>query len=66
MDVSNGDAFVIPSVSFQIGNHWRLLAEANLFFPKHTRKPGQVESSTHTLGDFARNSQFMLRATYQF
>ncbi|SPC06595.1 DUF1302 family protein [Cupriavidus oxalaticus] len=66
MDLSNGDAFVIPSVSFQIGNHWRLLAEADLFFPKHSRKPGQVESSTHTLGDFARNSQFMLRATYQF
>lgn len=66
MDTSNGDAFVIPSISYQFGNHWRLLAEADVFFPKHSKKPGQVETSAHGLADFTHNSQFMVRATYQF
>jgi hypothetical protein len=67
MDVSTGDAFVIPSVDYQLGNHWRFRAEADLFFPRHSRdSPLQPGQSTYGLADFANNSQFLLRATYQF
>ncbi|NPT53055.1 LysR family transcriptional regulator [Paraburkholderia sp. 5N] len=67
VDVSTGDAFVIPSIEYQLGNHWRFLAEADLFFPKHSRgNPAQLGQSTYVLADFANNSQLMLRATYQF
>jgi len=65
-DLSNGDSFLIPSVEFKWGNNWRLLAEADLWFPKHQKRPGQVETSAHPLGGFAHNSQLLLRATYQF
>ncbi|MFB9123487.1 DUF1302 family protein [Paraburkholderia dipogonis] len=67
VDLSTGDGFVIPSIGYQIGNHWRLLAEADLFFARHSRsaipQPGQ---STYGLAGFANNDQLMLRATYQF
>jgi hypothetical protein len=65
-DVSNGDAFLIPSVEFKWGNNWRLLAEADLFFPKHQKRPGQIETAAHPLAGFAHNNQLMLRLTYQF
>src|SRR5581483_6063897 len=66
VDVSTGDAFLIPSVEYQVGNHWRFRAEADLFFPKHSRGPLQPGQSTYALADFANNSQLLLRATYQF
>jgi hypothetical protein len=65
-DVTNGDAFLIPSVEFQWGNNWRLVAEADFFFPNNQKRPGQVETSAHALGGFAHNDQFLLRLTYQF
>ncbi|WP_439685520.1 LysR family transcriptional regulator [Cupriavidus oxalaticus] len=66
VDLSNGDAFIIPSIEYKIGNNWRLLAEADIFFPRRQKQPGQVEQSTGPLGGFAHNNQFMVRATYQF
>jgi hypothetical protein len=66
VDVSTGDAFVIPSVEYQVGNHWRFRAEADLFFPRHSRGPLQPGQSTYPLADFANNSQLLMRATYQF
>ena len=66
VDISNGDAFIIPSVEYKVGNHWRFLAEADIFFPHHQKYPGQVESSTGPLGGLANNDQLMIRATYQF
>lgn len=66
MDVTNGDAFVIPSVEYKVGNHWRFVAEADIFFPRHQKYPGQVEQSMGPLGGFANNDQFLVRATYQF
>lgn len=65
-DVSNGDAFMIPSVEFKWGNNWRLVAEADLFFPSHQKQPGQIETAAHPLAGFAHNDQLMLRLTYQF
>lgn len=65
-DLSNGDAFLLPSVEFSLGDRWRLLAEADLFFPRHAKQPGQVEMAAHPLGGFAHNNQLLLRLTYQF
>ncbi|AQV94165.1 LysR family transcriptional regulator [Cupriavidus necator] len=65
-DMTNGDAFVIPSIEYKLGDHWRFLAEADIFFPRHQKYPGQVERSTGPLGGFAHNNQFLVRATYQF
>jgi len=65
-DLSNGDAFLLPSVEFALGNRWRLLVEGDLFFPRHAKQPGQVEMAAHPLGGFANNDQLLLRLTYQF
>lgn len=66
MDVTNGDEFVIPSVEYKVGNHWRFRAEADIFFTRYQKYPGQIEQSMGPLGGFANNDQFMIRATYQF
>lgn len=66
-NVRTGDAFAIPSISYSMGNNWRFLAEADLFFPKHQKvSAAQVERATYPLADLANNNQFMVRATYQF
>lgn len=66
-NLSTGDAFAIPSISYSYGDNWRFLAELDMFFPKNQkRSAAQVERSTYPLADLANNNQFMLRATYQF
>lgn len=65
-DISYGGGFLIPSVSFAFGDKWRLNVEADLFFPKSDKKPGEVERDTHLLGYFSNNSQLSTRLTYQF
>jgi hypothetical protein len=65
-NVETGDAFMIPSVNVAVGDHWRLNAEADIFLPHHSKRPGEIETSTHGLADFANNDQFLIRATYQF
>lgn len=66
-DVSTRDAFVIPSVTYVIGNHWRISAEADLFFSQHARtSPAQLGQSTYALAGFNHNDQLMVRTTYQF
>jgi hypothetical protein len=66
-DVSTGDAFVIPSINYTVGNHWRFLAEADVFMPRHARtSTEQLGQSTYALAGFGNNDQLLLRATYQF
>jgi hypothetical protein len=66
-DVSTQDAFVIPSATYVLGNHWRIAAEADLFFSRHPRTtPEQIGQSTYGLAGFDHNDQFMIRTTYQF
>ncbi|MGH8806796.1 MAG: DUF1302 family protein [Noviherbaspirillum sp.] len=65
-DVSNGGGFVIPSVELVWGSNWRFVAEADLFFNRRQKRPGQVENSTHLFGQFANNNQLVLRLTRQF
>ncbi|WP_432262325.1 DUF1302 family protein [Cupriavidus sp. TMH.W2] len=64
--LQGGGAFLIPSVEFVYGDHWRLVLEADLFFSKHKRQPGQIENSTGLFGSFAGNDQFLVRLTRQF
>ena len=67
VDISTGDSFVIPSITYVVGNHWRFLAEADLFFPRHARtSPAQLGQSTYGLAGFGNHDQLLLRATYQF
>jgi hypothetical protein len=65
-DVSNGGGFAIPSVELVWGSNWRFVAEADVFFNRHEKLPGQVEQSTHLFGQFAHNNQLVLRLTRQF
>lgn len=64
--LSSGDSFLVPNVTFAFGDHWRLGIEADLFFAKNQRQPGQVETSSYFLGNLANHDQLMMRMTYQF
>ncbi|MDB5919408.1 MAG: LysR family transcriptional regulator [Massilia sp.] len=66
IDASNGGGFVIPSVEFAFGDNWRLKAEANLFFNRGQKKPGELGGDTHLFGYFAHNDQLVFRLTRQF
>ena len=67
VDPNAGDFFMIPSVNFVYGDHWRVLVEADLFFPRSKKEYfGQDENDTRALGTTANNSQLMVRTTYQF
>lgn len=67
-NLSTGDAFAIPSISYHYGDHWRFNAEATFFKTKN--KPGLPTASytnSYPLSDFLSNhNQLTLRATYQF
>lgn len=65
-DMSYGGGFVIPSVDFVMGDHWRLKLEADLFFGGKPRSPADADSSTSTMGYFRDNNQFYVRLTRQF
>ncbi len=65
-DLSYGGGFVVPSVDFAFGDKWRLKVEADLFFPHHSKSPGEVETQTHIFGYFANNDQLFMRLTRQF
>jgi hypothetical protein len=65
-DVSYGGAFVIPSVDVVMGDAWRLKVEADLFYGGKPRHPGDLDSSTSTMGYFHDNNQLYVRLTRQF
>lgn len=65
-DLSYGGGFVIPSVEFAFGDHWRLRAEADIFFDKGSNKAGEPSNDTHLFGYFANNDQLVFRLSYQF
>lgn len=67
-DLTNGDAILIPGVDFVFGDHWRIKAEANLFFADGSRGPfdSPFERKTHLFGTFDNNNQFNVRISYYF
>ena len=68
VDLGNFDMFLIPSVDFVFGDHWRLKVEADIFLPRHskTKNLGFVENDTRLLGTLDDNDQLVVRLTYQF
>lgn len=66
-DLSYGGGFIIPSVDYVLGDHWRFKVEADIFFDKkNQKKPLQNFNDTNLFGYFAGNDQLAMRITYQF
>jgi hypothetical protein len=66
-DLSYGGGFIVPSVEFAYGNHWRIKAEADLFFNRRSQKRALTGfNDTNLFGYFAGNDQLVVRVTYQF
>lgn len=68
VDATYGGGFAVPSVSFEIGNNWRLKTELDLFWNSGARNPGNAatERDTALFGYFNKNSQLFASLTYQF
>ena len=68
VDLGNFDMFLIPSVDFVFGDHWRLKLEADIFLPRHskTQNLGFQENDTRLLGTLDNRDQLVARITYQF
>ena len=68
MDLGNFNSFLIPSLDWQYGDHWRVRFEADLFFPTHVESVnlGYQTSDTRTLGTLHDRDQLVARITYQF
>ena len=68
VDMGNFDAFALPFVDLVYGDHWRVHAEAPLFFPRHTSKQiaNTADRDTRLLGALANHDQATVRLTYQF
>ena len=67
-DAGNLDSFVLPFVDLVYGNNWRVRAEANLFFARHTKEQlgDATDRDTRLLGSLANHDQATVRVTYQF
>ncbi|MQM36676.1 hypothetical protein KBTX_00665 [wastewater metagenome] len=62
-DASNGGGVVVPSVEWQIGRHWRIKHELDLFYGgRHQGSSG----GNSLFGSFDGADQFYTRITYQF
>ena len=66
-DLTYGGGFVVPSVEFAYGNHWRIKAEADIFFNRRSQRRALTGfNDVNLFGYFAGNNQLAIRATYQF
>lgn len=68
VDATYGGGFLVPSVSFEFGNNWRLKTELDLFWNSGLRNPSNAatERDTALFGYFNNNSQLYTSLTYQF
>src|SRR5690606_15943778 len=66
-DMTYGGSFVIPAVEFAYGDHWRIRAEADIFFNDEKQDRAlQGFNNTNLFGYFHGNDQLSLRVTYNF
>jgi hypothetical protein len=65
-DLSYGGGFIIPSVEFAFGNHWRLRVEADIFFDRGSNTAAEPSNNTHLFGYFGNNDQLVARLSYLF
>ncbi len=64
-DLSQGGAFLIPSLEYQWGPHWRFKLEADLTVGGNSiSNPAAPDGSL--VGGFEHNNQLLLRTTFQF
>jgi hypothetical protein len=66
VDLTEGGGFFIPAVEFAPGDHWRLKIEADLFWNRGRKKPGELGQDTYLFGYFSNNNQLAVRLTRQF
>jgi hypothetical protein len=66
IDPHDASGFVIPSVSFVYGDHWRLKLEYDKFWNNSGKRPGEIEKEARTFQFFDHNDQFYVRLMYQF
>lgn len=67
VNINGSDAFLIPAVTFALGDHWRLSLEADLFFQNNTKDVfGPPEDKTHVLGTTGDSNIFLSRLSYYF
>lgn len=68
-DLTYGGGFAVPSVTYTIGDNWRIKGEFDLFWSDGYRKSGApVDNSKDSslFGWFENKDQFALTVTYQF
>jgi hypothetical protein len=64
-DLTDGGAFLIPSLEYQWGPHWRFKLEADITVGgKSITNPSAPDGSL--VGGFEHNDQLLLRTTFQF
>jgi len=64
-DLTQGGAFIIPSLEYQWGPHWRFKVEADLAVGGDSiTNPSAPDGSI--VGAFEHNNQLLLRTTFQF
>lgn len=64
-DLTQGGTFLVPSLEYQRGPHWRFKLEADLALGGRTiTNPSAPDGSI--VGAFEHNSQLLLRTTFQF
>ncbi|WP_440997988.1 DUF1302 family protein [Arhodomonas sp. SL1] len=62
-DASNGGGVIVPSLEWQVGRHWRIKHELDLFYGgRHQGSNG----GNSLFGSFDGADQFYTRITYQF
>ena len=66
IDPEDASQFIIPSLSFVYGDHWRLKLEYDKFFNNSGKSPGEIENKTRVFKLFEDNDQFYVRLMYQF
>ena len=64
-DLTEGGTFLVPSLEYQWGPHWRFKLEADLALGgKSITNPSAPDGSI--VGGFEHNNQLLLRTTFQF
>nr|ART40820.1 L476 [uncultured bacterium] len=71
IDLNTFDAFMVPALDLQYGDHWRVKFEADIFLPRSVEKtnlgvPGADSNDAHLLGSLHNRDQLVARITYQF
>ena len=68
-DLTYGGGFAVPSLTYTIGNNWKIKGEFDLFWSDATRTsgaPADKSQESSLFGWYENKDQFAMTATYQF